>query len=250
MDGIAFTGNKTNYRSNTGHQKAVKAAWTAAILVLCLCFLALSFGYLSFVKGTIRKDAKSNMEELAGHIAQSLYSEINRTREVLGSLALEVEQRDLSSEEDLLFFLSEQSRFWKFYDLAVINEEGISCHQDGSRDTPMNRMLLSDALNTGEITFDFLVAGGEDCVIFYNSLPPDVRADSGYIAIAGTYAVHNWDLLMDIDIFNGQAVTQIISKNGVVITRGRGNESETAYNLLDYLGEAEFESGVTPEQVK
>lgn len=230
--------------------KASRMIWGLAALVLCLCVLALSSGYLNYVKGTIRRDAKGNLKELGDHIAQSLYNEISGTGDVLGSLALEVAQRDMDTDEKRVEFLSKQADFWNFYDLAVIDKDGISCHQDGRKDVSLNRRLLSDALNTETITFDFLIAGGEDCVIFCAPVPEELREASGYLAISGTYAVDNWNMLMDISVFGGEAVTQIISKEGVVITRGRGNEGQSYYNLLDYLNKAEFEPGITLETIK
>lgn len=232
-----------------GRLNAKKLGWIAGAIALSFCFLTLSSFYLNYVKETIREDAKSNLSELGSHISQSLYSEISRTGEVLNSLALEVARANMDSKEDRLLFLTEQSAFWNFYDLAVIDADGISHHQDGSRDTPANRNLLADALKNESITFDFLIAGGEDCVIFYVPLPRSARERTGYLAISGTYAVRNWDLLMNVDIFQGQAVTQLITKDGVIITRGRNDETQTYYNLLDYLKDAEFESGFTLEQV-
>lgn len=250
MDRIRSNSNKKESKAGLRHHKAARSAWLVGSLLLCLCFAALSSWYLNYVRDAIRRDAKSSLAELGNHIAQSLYNEINRTREVLGSLALEVAHRDMDSEEKRLDFLREQSEFWNFYDMAIIDEDGISHHPDGSKDAPMNRELLSDALNSGDMTFDFFITGGEDCVIFYVPLPRSAWEETGCIAISGTYAVHNWDLLMNIRIFNGQAVTQIITKNGVVITRGRGSQDQTYYNLLDYLKEAEFESGFTLERVR
>lgn len=229
--------------------KVEKMVWIAAAFVLSFCFLTLSSFYLNYVKETIREDAKSNLSELGSHISQSLYSEISRTGEVLNSLALEVARVNMDSEEARLLFLTEQSEFWNFYDLAVIDADGISHHQDGSKDTPANRNLLADALKNESITFDFLIAGGEDCVIFYVPLPRSARERTGYLAISGTYAVRNWDLLMNVDIFQGKAVTQLITKDGVIITRGRSAETQSYYNLLDYLKDAKFESGFTLEQV-
>lgn len=242
MKGIRAAWNIKKY-------KKTKIIWLVIASLLCLCLLVLSSGYLRFVRGTIRRDAKDNLEELGGHIAQSLYSEINRTSEVLGSLALEVAQRGMDTEEERLYFLSEQSKFWNFYDLAVIDEDGISHHHNGSKDTPVNRKILSEALKSGNMTFDFLVAGGEDCVIFYVPLPEDARERAGYLAVSGTYAVHNWSLLMDVDIYKGEAVTRIISGDGVVITRGP-QENHTYYNFLDYLKDAEFEPDTPLEQVR
>lgn len=242
--------HKKNSIASNKYQKGSKLAWIAVTTVLCLGFLTLSSIYLNYVRDTIRQDAKGNLAELGGHIAQSLHSEINRTSEVLGSLALEVAHRGTDSEEEQLNFLTEQSDFWNFYDLAVIDNDGISHHQDGSKDTPMNRKLLTEALNSGKMTFDFLIAGGEDCVIFYVPLPHDERESSGYLAITGTYAVHNWDLLMNIDIYGGQAITQIITKDGVIITRGRGSEEPVYYNFLSYLENAKFESGITLEDIR
>lgn len=238
-------------KAGTGFRrlKAEKLVWIAGAFVLSFCFLTLSSFYLNYVKETIREDAKSNLSELGSHISQSLYSEISRTGEVLNSLALEVARVNMDSEEARLLFLTEQSAFWNFYDLAVIDTDGISHHQDGSKDTPANRNLLADALKTESITFDFLIAGGEDCVIFYVPLPRSAREHTGYLAISGTYAVRNWDLLMNVDIFQGEAVTQLITKDGVIITRGRSVETQSYYNLLDYLKDAEFESGFTLEQV-
>lgn len=249
MAGIKSAWNKKKPIIGFGHSKARKMAWLFLTVILCLCFFSLSRGYLKYVRETIRRDAKSSLEELGNHIAQSLYNEIKRTSEVLGSLALEVAQRDMETEEELLLFLTKQSEFWGFYDLAAIDKDGISHHQDGMKDTPMNRKLLSDALNLGIVTFDFVMAGGEDCVVFYVPLPKDVREGTEYLAVSGTYAVNKWDLLMDINIYNDQAVTQIISDAGVVITRGRNSEEKTYYNLLDYLEGAEFEAGITLEQV-
>lgn len=249
MDCIKSIWNKKS-RAGCRHQKLSRLAWMAGTLGLCLCFLILSSWYLKYVRETIRRDAKSNLAELGDHIARNLDSEIKRTSEVLGSLALEVARGSTNSEEELLILLSEQSEFWDFYDLAAIDQDGISHHQDGRKDTPMNRKLLSDALDSGSMTFDFLISGGADCVIFYVPLPQDERERTGYLAVSGTYAVHNWDLLMNINIFKGQAVTQIITESGVVITRGRENEEQTHYNLLDYLEGAEFESGITLEQVR
>lgn len=238
-------------KAGTGFRrlKAEKLVWIAGAFVLSFCFLTLSSFYLNYVKETIREDAKSNLSELGSHISQSLYSEISRTGEVLNSLALEVARVNMDSEEARLLFLTEQSAFWNFYDLAVIDTDGISHHQDGSKDTPANRNLLADALKTESITFDFLIAGGEDCVIFYVPLPRSAQERTGYLAISGTYAVRNWDLLMNVDIFQGEAVTQLITKDGVIITRGRSVETQSYYNLLDYLKDAEFESGFTLEQV-
>lgn len=239
-------------RPMAGHkrQKLVKAAWVAGAFALCLCFLSLSSWYLGYVRETIRRDAQGNLAELGGHIAQSLNNQIDNTSEVLGSLGLEIARDSPSSEENLLTFLEEQSEYWGFYDLAAIDSDGISHHQDGHKDTPMNRKLLSDALNYGNVTFDFLIAGGEDCVIFYVPLPRDAWERTGYCAISGTYAVHNWDLLMNINIFNGQAVTQIVTEHGVVVTRGRGAEEQTYYNLLDYLDGARFGNGGSLDLVR
>lgn len=250
MGNIGSIQNIRNIATGHNRQKKSRYGWLAITLILCLCFFTLSGWYLSFVRETIRKDAKNSLSELGGHIAQSLGSEINRTSEVLGSLALEIAYRSKYSEKDRLLFLTEQANFWNFHDLAMIDMDGISHHQDGLKDTPLNRKLLSDALNSGNVTFDFLIAGGEDCVIFYVPLPRDSWESANCLAISGTYAVHNWDLLMNIDLFKGQALTQIITKDGVIITRGRGNEDQTYYNLLDYLEKAEFESGVTIENVR
>lgn len=250
MGVVSFPRSQKKHPPNPRRQGMAKLAWVASVLLLCLCFLALSGVYLSFVKGTIRRDAKGSLAELGNHIAQSLYNEISSTKEVLGSLALEAARTGFASEEEERRFLSEQAAFWNFYDLALIDTEGISHHSDGRRDTPMNRRLLSDALSGGGMTFDFLIADGEDCVIFYVPLPRDAREVTGYLAVSGTYAVHNWDLLMDINLFQGQAVTRIITKDGVVITRGRESEEPGEYNLLDTLRAAEFEPGVTVEQVR
>lgn len=249
MAGIKSAWNKKKQTMGSGYPKARKMIWLFITVILCLCFFTLSRGYLKYVRETIRRDAKSSLEELGNHIGQSLYNEIRRTSEVLGSLALEVAQRDMETEEERLLFLAKQSEFWGFYDLAVIDKDGISHHQDGMKDTPMNRKLLSDALNFRTVTFDFVMAGGEDCVVFYVPLPEDIREDTEYLAVSGTYAVNKWDLLMDINIYNEQAVTQIISDDGVVITRGRNSEEMIYYNLLDYIKGAEFESGITLEQV-
>lgn len=249
MGNIRIKQNSKMSLNSSGRQRTSKLVWLIVALIVCLSFLTVSGWYLKYVKETIRKDAKGNLSELGGHIAQSLNSEINRTSEVLGSLALEISTGNLGAEEKQMQFLSDQSAFWGFYDLALIDTDGISHHQDGSKDTPMNRKLLSDALNNGTMTFDFLIAGGEDCIIFYVPLPRDTWENTGYLAISGTYAVHNWDLLMNISIFKGQAVTQIITENGVIITRGRENEEQAYYNLLDFLAKAEFEAGITMAQV-
>lgn len=248
MDSITPIWKEKKHPTGFKHQTVPKPVWVFCALVLCLCFLALSGVYINFVRGTISRDAKGNLKELGDHIAQGLYNEISGTSEVLGSLALEVAQRDMDTEAERLEFLSEQSKFWNFSDLAIVDEDGINYHQDGRKDTPMNRKLLADALNSGNMTFDFLIAGGEDCIIFYVPLPEDARASTGFLAISGTYAVDNWDLLMDINIFGGKAVTQIISKNGVVITRGRGSGEQSYYNVLNYLNGANLESGITLEK--
>lgn len=244
------SGGKNNPgRVTLNRRKKIKLAWLAGAVAACFCFVMMSGWYLTYVRGSIRRDAKGNLAELGDHIAQSLYREIHNTSQVLGSLALEVAYGGLDSEEQQLRFLAQQSEFWNFYDLAVIDQDGISHHQDGSKDTPMNRKLLSDALKTGRMTFDFFLAGGEDCVIFYVPLPKSARESTGNLAISGTYAVHNWNLLMDISIYGGQAVTQIIAKDGVIITRGRGVEEQAYYNLLDELDQAKFEAGITVEQI-
>lgn len=79
--------------------KPAKLGWIAGSLALCFLFLALSAVYLSYVRETIRKDAKGNLAELGNHIAQSLNSEISSTTEVLGSLALEVSRSQIHTEE-------------------------------------------------------------------------------------------------------------------------------------------------------
>lgn len=225
-----------------------RIAWLASALILCLGFLATSIWYLNYVRKTIREDSKGNLAEMGKHIAESLNSDINNTNEVLGALSLELARNDFS-EDKLILFLAEQSAYWNFHDLAAIDSSGFSLHQDGSRDTPVNRRLLSEALQSGSMTYDFLMAEGEDCVIFYYPLTPDAQEHSGYLALSGTYAVHNWNLLMDIDIFDGQAVTQILTKNGVVVTRGLKAE-RAYYNYLDSLSGADFESGITLDQIR
>lgn len=225
-------------------------SWAAVLVLLFVAFFVLSGVYLNFVRDTIRRDAKGTLAELGDHIAQSIYHEIDGTKDVLGSLALEIARDSLNDEDRRLTFLKEQSAFWNFYDMAVIDANGISHHQDGTKDTPMNRALLSQALNSGEMTYDFLIAGGEDCVIFFVPLPEEVRRSTGLLAISGTYAVHNWDLLMDIRLFNAQAVTQIITRDGVVITRGRENQNQPSYNFLDTLNTATFELDVTLDEVR
>lgn len=224
--------------------------WVAVSVLLFAAFFALSGVYLNFVRDTIRKDAKGTLAELGDHIAQSIYNELEGTRDVLGSLALEIARDSFSDEEKRLKFLKEQSEFWDFYDMAVIDANGISHHQDGSRDTPMNRTLLSQALSSGEMTYDFLIAGGQDCVIFFVPLPEDVRQRTDLLAISGTYAVDNWDLLMDIRLFNGQAVTQIVTRDGVVITRGRENQDQPSYNFWDTLNTAVFEPEATLNEAR
>lgn len=227
--------------------KKTALLWPVGILIVTLCLLAMSVCYLGFVKETIREDAKGTLAEVGKHIAESLDNAILNTNDVLGGLALEINQHSFA-DDVLQRFLSEQCDYWGFYDLAVIDKNGICLHPDGSRDIPANRQLLTDALLRGEITYDFYVSGGEDCVVYYYPLPLEER--DKYLAICGTYAVRNWDLLMEIDVFDNAAVTHVLTKDGVLIAGKHNQQVRTYYNFWDYLEHARFENNITLSEVQ
>lgn len=232
-----------------GH-KGPRLAWMIGSLLLILLFLTLSMCYLHYVKETIRRDAKGNLMELGNNLSQSLHSEISSTNHILGSLALEASRGHITTEEGLVQFLSEQAAFWHFYDLALIDKEGISHHQDGSQTMPINGKLLSKAVDSEKMTFDFLLTGGKKYVLFYVPVPRNLQAQTGYLAINGTLAVQNWDWLRNVRLFEGRAMTQIITREGVVITCGLEGQDQVNYNLLDSPQGVDFEPGITLEQVR
>lgn len=238
-----------NHRNNTKIKKENFIIWLIGAVILSFLFILSSTYYLNYVKETIRQDSKSNLAELGKHITESLNNEICTTNEILGSLAIEIIRNEFPFDQELTNFLFEQSQYWNFDDLSVIDINGINHHADGSVDMPANRQLLSYALETGTTMYDFQIVDDEDCVIFYMPLPLQDKKESRYMAISGTYAVHNWSMLMNIDIFDGHAITQILTKDGVVITKNLNSNTKKYYNFLKYLKDAEFENNTSIETI-
>lgn len=212
-------------------------------IFLALLLFILSILYLKYVKETIQVDSKSNLGELGKHISESLTSHIQSTNDVLESLTLELPWNNYKSEEQLTGFLQQQASFWNFHDIAYIDKDGISHHANGTLDT-LSRSLISDALKYDDTVYDLQIYNDEDCVIFVAPLAPDARRETGILAVTGTYAVRNWNMLMDIDIYNHQAVTYIITNTGVIVTPSQTNSEKTSYNLLETLRGAKFEDGM------
>lgn len=250
MTGAESENRKKKKRTALGNKVEHPGAWIVFSGLISGLFIFMCFWYLGYVRGTIRQDAKSNLAEMGKHIAGSLNSEILSTSDVLGGLALELAWNEYGSEEELSRFLKEQAAYWNFYDLAAIDSRGISHHADGRLDTPMNRALLSQALSGGETVYDFRIEGDQDCIVFYTPLDEEARERTGFAAVAAAYAVSNWNLFMEVSIYDGQAITRVLTKNGVAVTRDRESGGPEQYNFLQSLEGAVFEDGVTFAQVK
>ncbi len=226
------------------------AVSAAGIFLLLGVFFFSSAQYLFYIKGMLRRDTKNSLEELGKHISLSLNTDIQNTKNILENIRLTLRQFSLPSEKETVDFLKEQAIYWNFSDVALIDSDGVWHHIDGSRDIPYNRALLARSLKENALVYDFQMIGTEDCIVFVIPIDNVSAAEQKYLAVSATYAVRNWDKLINIEVYDGQADTYITTRSGVTITRSLKKQERQYYNFLESLSGTVFEESVTFETLK
>lgn len=212
-------------------------------LVLCMILAVFCFQYYTRLHKTIHEESKTYLHEVTMRIGSNIDRIINDNYAVLYTMAENVESMDNMSMEGIRGILKKQQKHWDYQNLLLIDKSGKTYDLEDKEVFQVMDSSVSDDITSGRRSMSTeQIIGNKEYVIFtvpLNNIEVEGRT---LVALAGAYDPSALDEVLSMTSFDNQAYSQIILKNGTVVTRPSSPYAfKTGYNVFSSLQNVSME---------
>lgn len=235
-----------------GKAKNIYIKVIAVFLLPCLLFTAVCFGYYQQLYNTIRSESKGYLQEISGRVSSNISRIITDNFRALRTLSGIISTAEYDSFADLTYIVDANKQQWNYSSIMLIDKAGQVYDSVGSEvfvtlDNSIRELVLSnnEAMSTTQ------VINNNEFIIF--SVPTDCLKLDGkeIVSIAASFDPKTFDSTLSMESFDDKSYSQLISKNGAIITRPTlSNTINTGYNIFTSLETAKLDAASSFKQMK
>lgn len=216
--------------------KYIKLAVRSGIIIIITVAVigCLSMIYLNYLRGIVRKESQDYLTEISVKVSENIHNAIEKNTNVLETIAKGLENRELHDIGEIRGILQGEEKRWGFSDIALINDEGVWYHSDGTKEY----LSLADTMpkvliDRESVATEVKMVKGEESILF--AVPVDGLVINGVKipALAATYSLDTINKTLSLTTFNGAGFMHIVTSKGAVIVRSKHPGAvEFGYNFL------------------
>lgn len=187
------------------------------IVIFIVCVLiAGSLAYHQFntnIKVSVERQVRSTIRSVSAQNVELVESQIDSRLTLLSSIAGEIKRTGFTNTEMILKVFKSYAENYGFYDMAVIDKDGIGYTTLGETVDFSGSVSLRDAFNGVSYTKEGFLAEDYDKGLHVFVFPIEIDG-SVEMLITASYTTEAFLSLMDVESFDGQARSMLLNKDG------------------------------------
>ncbi|MEG0507234.1 MAG: GGDEF domain-containing protein [Longicatena sp.] len=203
-------------------------------LVLCILISGLCYQHYNELKKTIEQESKGYLQEITTRIGSDVNTMIKDNYALLDTIYALINNTKASTFENIQEVIEMQQKHWQFDTMMLIDEDGVAYNSEGKTITLSSGVYLRDTMLHNKNTMSpSQLINNKEYVVFAIPVKDMHIANKNMVAIAVNYKPEIFENVLKMKAFGGEAYSQIIDKNGLMVIRSSAKQGESiGYNAF------------------
>lgn len=233
-----------NYKRSSEMKKTYRGIFVVFIII-CIFSILFSFQYYKKLHRTIRDESKNYLQEVSRRIGSNIDRIIKGNFSGLDTIATVLESEEAHSFSEIRPIIEEQASYWGYESMMLVDENGKVYGLDKDEIfLTLDQSMRKSILNKEQSICTAQTINSEEYILISVHLDNVMVDGKNIIALAANYAPAAFDKTLSMTSFNEQAYSQIVTKEGTVVTRPTSkNAINTGYNVFATIAESKLDQG-------